>query len=160
MPRFHMTIKYFPAQEDPYPLTCMWESSEQPATPNPTVIRSLSSRAVFVPMRHTGLQRPSKLNASSSALLESKWSQSSCACFQTLYSYWFLWKLRRQARERRQYVYAKSLEAQERQTYERKRQLKDALANGKQLPTELRKEAKSLGNDLGFDEAQTGKHQQ
>jgi U3 small nucleolar ribonucleoprotein protein IMP4 len=62
--------------------------------------------------------------------------------------------LRRQARERRQYVYAKSLEAQERQTYDRKRQLKDALASGKQLPTELRKDAKTLGKDLAFDEAQ------
>ncbi|KIM90682.1 hypothetical protein PILCRDRAFT_142461 [Piloderma croceum F 1598] len=62
--------------------------------------------------------------------------------------------LRRQTRERRQYVYAKSLEAQERQTYERKRQLKDALASGKPLPTELKKDAKDLGRDLGFDEAQ------
>ncbi|KIJ70194.1 hypothetical protein HYDPIDRAFT_172074 [Hydnomerulius pinastri MD-312] len=62
--------------------------------------------------------------------------------------------LRRQTRERRQYVYAKSLEAQERQTYERKRQLKDALASGKQLPTELKKDSKKLGKDLAFDEAQ------
>ncbi|TDL29599.1 Brix-domain-containing protein [Rickenella mellea] len=63
--------------------------------------------------------------------------------------------LRRQTRERRQYVYAKSLEAQERQTYERKRQLRDALASGKKLPTELRKDAKDLGKDLAFDEAQS-----
>lgn len=66
-------------------------------------------------------------------------------------------QLRRQARERRQYVYAKSLEAQERQTFERKRQLRDALATGKQLPTELRKEAAQLGKDLVFDEAQSGR---
>ena len=65
-------------------------------------------------------------------------------------------KLRRQARERRQYIYAKSLEAQERQTYERKQQLKDALASGKALPTELRKQARDLGKDLAFDEAQAG----
>lgn len=64
--------------------------------------------------------------------------------------------LRRQARERRQYVYAKSFEAQERQTYERKQRIKDALASGKQLPTELRKDAKDLGRDLAFDEAQAG----
>ncbi|KAG1779826.1 Brix-domain-containing protein [Suillus placidus] len=64
--------------------------------------------------------------------------------------------IRRQTRERRQYIYAKSLEAQERQTYERKRQLKDALASGKQLPTELRNDAKTLGKDLAFDEAQEG----
>ncbi|KAF9482500.1 Brix-domain-containing protein [Pholiota conissans] len=62
--------------------------------------------------------------------------------------------LRRQARERRQYVYAKSLEAQERQTYDRKQQLKESLASGKALPTELKKSAKGLGKDLTFDEAQ------
>ncbi|KAI0003063.1 Brix-domain-containing protein [Russula compacta] len=62
--------------------------------------------------------------------------------------------LRRQTRERRQYVYAKSLEAQERLTYERKQQLKNALASGKALPTELRKPARELGKDLAFDEAQ------
>ncbi|KAG1892577.1 Brix-domain-containing protein [Suillus subluteus] len=62
--------------------------------------------------------------------------------------------IRRQTRERRQYIYAKSLEAQERQTYERKRQLKDALASGKQIPTELKNDAKTLGKDLAFDEAQ------
>ncbi|KAF8481411.1 Brix-domain-containing protein [Gautieria morchelliformis] len=62
--------------------------------------------------------------------------------------------LRRQIRERRQYIYAKSLEAQERQIYEHKQKLKEALASGKHLPTELRKEAKSLGRDLAFDEGQ------
>lgn len=62
--------------------------------------------------------------------------------------------LRRQIRERREYVYAKSLEAQERQTFERKQQLKDALAGGRSLPTELKKDAKRLGKDLPFDEAQ------
>ncbi|KAF8076280.1 anticodon-binding protein [Lyophyllum atratum] len=63
-------------------------------------------------------------------------------------------QLRRQIRERRQYVYAKSQEAQERQTYERKQQLKDALASGKPLRTELKKDAKNLGKDLAFDDAQ------
>ncbi|OCH90717.1 Brix-domain-containing protein [Obba rivulosa] len=62
--------------------------------------------------------------------------------------------IRRQTRERRQYIYAKSHEAQERQTYERKQQLKDALATGKPLPTELKKDAKNLGKELAFDEAQ------
>ena len=64
--------------------------------------------------------------------------------------------IRRQARERRQYIYAKTLEVQERQTYERKQQLKDALASGKALLTELRKDSKSLGKDLAYDEAQAG----
>ncbi|KAF8913803.1 anticodon-binding protein [Gymnopilus junonius] len=62
--------------------------------------------------------------------------------------------LRRQTRERRQYVYAKSLEAQERQTWERKQKLKESLASGKTLPTELKRSAKELGKDLAFDEAQ------
>lgn len=53
-------------------------------------------------------------------------------------------------------MYAKSLEAQERQTYERKQQMKDALASGKLLPTELKKDARNLGKDLAFDDAQTG----
>jgi len=52
------------------------------------------------------------------------------------------------------------LEAQERQTYERKRQLKDALASGKPMPTELKKDAKALGRDLGFDDAQAGESDQ
>ncbi|KAJ3537244.1 hypothetical protein NMY22_g5673 [Coprinellus aureogranulatus] len=64
--------------------------------------------------------------------------------------------LRRQIRERREYVYQKSLEAQERQTWERKQQLKDALAGGKKLPTELKKDAQRLGKELAFDEAQAG----
>ena len=64
--------------------------------------------------------------------------------------------MRRQARERRQYVYAKSLETRERQMYERKQVLKEALASGKALPTELRKQAHDLGKDLAFDEAQAG----
>jgi U3 small nucleolar ribonucleoprotein protein IMP4 len=48
------------------------------------------------------------------------------------------------------------LEAQERQTYDRKQQLKQSLASGKALPTELKKSAKGLGKDLAFDEAQAG----
>lgn len=71
-------------------------------------------------------------------------------------SYSSFCQLRRQIRERRSYVYAKSLEAQERQTYERKQQLKDALNNGKSLATEFKKDAKRLGKELEFDEAQTG----
>ncbi|KIY73648.1 Brix-domain-containing protein [Cylindrobasidium torrendii FP15055 ss-10] len=63
--------------------------------------------------------------------------------------------LRRQIRERRAYVYQRSQESQERQTYERKQVLKDALASGKSLPTELRKDSKRLGKELELDEAQT-----
>ena len=34
--------------------------------------------------------------------------------------------------------------------------MKDALAEGKQLPTELRNDARKMGPDLKFDEAQAG----
>ncbi|KAK2466134.1 hypothetical protein APHAL10511_001776 [Amanita phalloides] len=78
-------------------------------------------------------------------------SLESGACHGHIY---FCAMLRRKIRERRQYVYAKSLEAQERQIYERKQQLKDALATGKPLPTEFKKHATALGKDLVFDEAQ------
>ena len=40
--------------------------------------------------------------------------------------------------------------------YERKQLLKDALASGKALPTELRKQAHDLGKDFAFDDAQAG----
>ncbi len=40
--------------------------------------------------------------------------------------------------------------------YERKQVLKEALASGKGLPTELRKQAQDLGKDFAFDEAQAG----
>lgn len=36
--------------------------------------------------------------------------------------------------------------------------MKDALATGKSLPTELRKDAEKFGKDLPFDEAQSGVH--
>ncbi|KAJ2784436.1 snoRNA-binding rRNA-processing protein imp4 [Coemansia javaensis] len=62
--------------------------------------------------------------------------------------------LRRQARLRREYLYKKSLETQERQTFEKKQRLKEALRDGKPIPTELRDEAEELSKALKFDEAQ------
>ncbi|KZP01053.1 Brix-domain-containing protein [Calocera viscosa TUFC12733] len=63
--------------------------------------------------------------------------------------------IRRQVRERREYLYRKAQESQERQTFERKQNLKDALAAGKVVPGEMRKETERLGKDLIFDQAQT-----
>ncbi|KAJ2239862.1 snoRNA-binding rRNA-processing protein imp4, partial [Coemansia sp. RSA 454] len=63
--------------------------------------------------------------------------------------------LRRQARLRREYLYKKSLESQERQTYEKKQKLKEALREGRPIPTELQNEAEELNQALKFDEAQT-----
>jgi U3 small nucleolar ribonucleoprotein protein IMP4 len=53
-------------------------------------------------------------------------------------------------------IYQREREIQERQTFHRKQQLKDALASGKNLPTELRRDAVKLGKDLHFDDAQVG----
>ena len=63
--------------------------------------------------------------------------------------------LRRQARERREYVYKKALESKQRQIYERKQQIRDALASGRPLPPELRgEEAQELAKNLTLDAAQ------
>lgn len=62
--------------------------------------------------------------------------------------------LRRHARERREYIYRKALESQEQQIYERKQKLKESLATGKLLPTELRKESQRLAKDFAYDESQ------
>lgn len=40
--------------------------------------------------------------------------------------------------------------------YERKQRIKDLLAQGKSLPTELREEARKGAKDLVLDEAQAG----
>lgn len=66
-------------------------------------------------------------------------------------------QLRRQTRERREYIYRKALESQEQQIYERKQKLKDSLATGKALPTELKKDSQKLAKDYAFDESQEGK---
>jgi len=52
---------------------------------------------------------------------------------------------RRQTRLRREYLYRKSLEGRDKAAYEQKRQVREALAQGKPLPTELR------GADSNFD---------
>jgi U3 small nucleolar ribonucleoprotein protein IMP4 len=66
-------------------------------------------------------------------------------------------QLRRQTRERREFIHRKSLASQEQAIYQRKQQIKDLLAAGKPLPTELRNDAKIMGGkDLVLDEAQQG----
>ncbi|KAN0063232.1 snoRNA-binding rRNA-processing protein imp4 [Thecaphora frezii] len=63
--------------------------------------------------------------------------------------------LRRQTRERREYIYKKALEAKEKQIYERKQRIREALASGKPIPQDLKgKEAELLGKDLNLDAAQ------
>ncbi|KAJ2609470.1 snoRNA-binding rRNA-processing protein imp4 [Coemansia sp. RSA 1365] len=62
--------------------------------------------------------------------------------------------IRRQARLRREYLYKKSLETQERQTFEKKQKLKEALREGRPIPTELQNEAEELNKALKLDETQ------
>ncbi|KAJ3269644.1 snoRNA-binding rRNA-processing protein imp4 [Terramyces sp. JEL0728] len=61
---------------------------------------------------------------------------------------------KRQTRERREYLYRKALESKDRQIYEKKQAIKQALQDGKTIPNELRKEAQQLKKDLIYDEAQ------
>ncbi|TIA93795.1 hypothetical protein E3P81_00679 [Wallemia ichthyophaga] len=62
--------------------------------------------------------------------------------------------IRRQARQRREFIYKKSLEAQEKESYQRKQKLKSSLASGK-VPTELQNDAQGLGSELRYDESQS-----
>jgi U3 small nucleolar ribonucleoprotein protein IMP4 len=60
---------------------------------------------------------------------------------------------KRQNRLRREYLYRKALEAKEKNIYERKQQLKNALQQGGSIPREL-KQDQSLHKDLIYDENQ------
>ncbi|XP_072026379.1 U3 small nucleolar ribonucleoprotein protein IMP4-like [Amphiura filiformis] len=60
--------------------------------------------------------------------------------------------LRRQARLRREYLYRKSQEEQDRIINERKRKVKEALDENKVIPTALQKEALSIQKSLEFDD--------
>ncbi|KAF9966515.1 snoRNA-binding rRNA-processing protein imp4, partial [Mortierella alpina] len=62
--------------------------------------------------------------------------------------------IRRQTRLRREYLYKKSLEGKDRQIFERKQAVKDAIASGKPVPTELRNEGAAFTKELQYDEAQ------
>jgi len=52
--------------------------------------------------------------------------------------------VRRNTRLRREFLYRKSLEGEEKDAYEKKRKLRDAIALGKDIPTELRGETVDL----------------
>ncbi|KAH9469763.1 hypothetical protein MJO28_004378 [Puccinia striiformis f. sp. tritici] len=59
--------------------------------------------------------------------------------------------LKRQTRQRREFLYKKALEARERQIWEKKQAVKDALAKGKPVPTELKKELDELREAMSKD---------
>lgn len=52
--------------------------------------------------------------------------------------------IRREARLRREFLYRKSLEGRQAAEYERRRAVREALAEGRELPTELRAKGRSL----------------
>jgi U3 small nucleolar ribonucleoprotein protein IMP4 len=60
--------------------------------------------------------------------------------------------VRRNTRLRREYLYRKSLEGKEREFYERRRRIREALQEGKTLPTELTAEADALRDELALDD--------
>lgn len=65
--------------------------------------------------------------------------------------------LRRQSRERREYLYRKSLEAQEAQLYAKKQKVRQLLAEGKAIPKELRDgidSSEKLARGLDLDASQ------
>lgn len=63
--------------------------------------------------------------------------------------------LKRNIRLRREYLYRKSLEGKERALYEKKRKIRQALEEGKPIPTELRNEEAALRNELDLEDDQT-----
>ena len=62
---------------------------------------------------------------------------------------------RRQTRLRREYLFRKSLEGRERESYEQKRVIREALAAGKPIPTELRASYDKLHKDIQSEDAKT-----
>jgi len=62
---------------------------------------------------------------------------------------------RRQTRLRREYIYRKSLEGQEKTAYEQKRVIREALAAGKPLPTEVRASYDKLRSQVDAEDIAT-----
>ncbi|KAL1317272.1 U3 small nucleolar ribonucleoprotein protein IMP4 isoform X2 [Arachis ipaensis] len=63
--------------------------------------------------------------------------------------------LRRNIRMRREYLYRKSLEGKERLLYEKKRKIREALQEGKPIPTELRNEEAALRREIDLEDENT-----
>lgn len=64
---------------------------------------------------------------------------------------------RRLARERREFIFRKAREQQEKSQHDKKRRLKEALEAGKPIPTDLRGEAVDLKSKINFDDPDTEK---
>lgn len=62
---------------------------------------------------------------------------------------------RRLTREWKEYVYRKNLEGKERLLYEKKRKIREALEEGKPIPTELRNEEAALRKEIDLEDDNT-----
>lgn len=62
---------------------------------------------------------------------------------------------RRTTRLRREYLYRKSLEGAQKEEYEKKRAIREALQEGKAIPTELRKDAAELKRQVELEDDNT-----
>jgi U3 small nucleolar ribonucleoprotein protein IMP4 len=62
---------------------------------------------------------------------------------------------RRTSRLRREYLYRKSLEGSQREEYEKKRAIREALQEGKPIPSGLRKEAADLKRKVDLEDDNT-----
>ena len=60
--------------------------------------------------------------------------------------------VRRNVRLRREYLYRKGLEGNERAVYERKALLKESLREGKPIATELRGQVDELRHEMAYDD--------
>lgn len=63
--------------------------------------------------------------------------------------------VRRNLRQRREYLYRKSLEGKEREEYERKKRIREALREGHAIPTELQAEASHLRAEVEAEDDRT-----
>jgi U3 small nucleolar ribonucleoprotein protein IMP4 len=63
--------------------------------------------------------------------------------------------IRRQTRLRREYLYRKSLQGREKASYEQKRLVRAALAQGKKLPTELRASYEKVSSEIQLEDEKT-----
>ncbi|KAL6053568.1 U3 small nucleolar ribonucleoprotein IMP4 [Balamuthia mandrillaris] len=63
--------------------------------------------------------------------------------------------LRRNTRLRREYLYRKSLEGKEKEDYEKKQRLRQALQEGKAIPNDLLREQEALRAEIEMDDSRT-----
>jgi len=63
--------------------------------------------------------------------------------------------LRRNARERKEYLYRKQLQASERETFQKKKKIREALSAGKPVPTELRELEANVRREMSLEDDRT-----